>query len=156
MTLEQLSWHVDDVVARELQGLKGVGRVERYGGVDREIRSRSIPIACSRSASPRARSTARSAPPMSISPAGAARSAGRSRIRTLAGARTVAELAETKIMLAGGREVRLKELGRVEDSTPSRAPSAASQAARRRLLGLPLQGLERVSVKEPWPRASSS
>lgn len=38
MTLEQLSWHVDDIVARELQGLKGVGRVERYGGVDREIR----------------------------------------------------------------------------------------------------------------------
>ena len=38
MTLEQLSWHVDDVIKRQLQGLKGVGRVERYGGVDREIR----------------------------------------------------------------------------------------------------------------------
>ena len=37
-TLEQLSWHVDDVIKRQLQGLKGVGRVERYGGVDREIR----------------------------------------------------------------------------------------------------------------------
>ncbi|MFW1567991.1 efflux RND transporter permease subunit, partial [Vibrio parahaemolyticus] len=29
MTLEQLSWHVDDVIKRQLQGLKGVGRVER-------------------------------------------------------------------------------------------------------------------------------
>ena len=38
MTLEQLSWHVDDVIKRQLQGLKGVGRIERYGGVDREIR----------------------------------------------------------------------------------------------------------------------
>ncbi len=38
MTLEQLSWHVDDVVKREVQGLKGVGRVERYGGVNREIK----------------------------------------------------------------------------------------------------------------------
>ncbi|MFM9975377.1 MAG: efflux RND transporter permease subunit, partial [Beijerinckiaceae bacterium] len=38
MTLEQLSWHVDDVVKRQLQGAKGVGRVSRIGGVDREIR----------------------------------------------------------------------------------------------------------------------
>ena len=38
MTLEQLSWHVDDVIKRRLQATKGVGRVERYGGVDREIR----------------------------------------------------------------------------------------------------------------------
>ena len=38
MTLEQLSWHVDDVVKRQLLGLKGVGKVERYGGVNREIR----------------------------------------------------------------------------------------------------------------------
>ena len=37
MTLEELSWHVDDVIKRKLQGLKGVGRVERYGGVTREI-----------------------------------------------------------------------------------------------------------------------
>ena len=37
MTLEELSWYVDDVVIRKLQGLKGVARVDRYGGVDREI-----------------------------------------------------------------------------------------------------------------------
>src|SRR5690606_38965130 len=38
MTLEQLSWHIDDVVIRQLQGLGGVGRVQRIGGVSREIR----------------------------------------------------------------------------------------------------------------------
>ncbi len=38
MTLEQLSWHVDDVVKRRLMSVKGVGKVERYGGVKREIR----------------------------------------------------------------------------------------------------------------------
>ncbi|MET0432403.1 MAG: efflux RND transporter permease subunit, partial [Hyphomicrobium sp.] len=31
MTLEQLSWFVDDVIKRKLQATKGVGRVERYG-----------------------------------------------------------------------------------------------------------------------------
>ena len=39
MTLEQLSWHVDDQVIRSLQGLPGVGRVERIGGVAREVLS---------------------------------------------------------------------------------------------------------------------
>ena len=42
-TLEQLSWYVDDVVVRELQGLKGVGRVDRIGGVKREIHVRLDP-----------------------------------------------------------------------------------------------------------------
>ncbi|MDB5651344.1 MAG: AcrB/AcrD/AcrF family protein, partial [Hyphomicrobiales bacterium] len=38
MTIEELSWFVDDVVARSLQSVKGVGGVSRVGGVDREIR----------------------------------------------------------------------------------------------------------------------
>ncbi len=117
MTLEQLSWHVDDVVARELQGLKGWAGSTAMAASTGKSASRSIPTGCWRSAPRRARSTARSARPMSISPAGAARSAGRNRRSARsAGARTVAELAETKITLSGGREVRLKELGRVEDS----------------------------------------
>ncbi|MGE3710679.1 MAG: efflux RND transporter permease subunit, partial [Hyphomicrobiaceae bacterium] len=37
MTPEELSWFVDDVVARRLQGLQGVGKFERIGGVEREI-----------------------------------------------------------------------------------------------------------------------
>jgi multidrug efflux pump subunit AcrB len=38
-------------------------------------------------------------------------------IRTLGSAKTVKDLAETKISLSGGRQVRLEELGRVVDST---------------------------------------
>ena len=37
MTAADLAWFVDDTVTRELQGLAGVGRVERIGGADREI-----------------------------------------------------------------------------------------------------------------------
>jgi len=37
MTMEGLSWFIDDVVMRDLQGVKGIGRVERVGGVKREI-----------------------------------------------------------------------------------------------------------------------
>jgi multidrug efflux pump subunit AcrB len=38
MTPEELSWFVDDVAARALQSVRGVGGVDRIGGVDREIR----------------------------------------------------------------------------------------------------------------------
>ncbi|MBN9449529.1 MAG: efflux RND transporter permease subunit [Bosea sp.] len=117
MTLEQLSWHVDDVVARELQGLKGVGRVERYGGVDREIRISLDPdrlLALGVTAG----EVNRQIRATNVDLAGGRGEVGgqEQAIRTLAGARSVAELAESKIQLTGGREVRLKELGRVEDS----------------------------------------
>ena len=39
MTLEQLSWFVDDVVKRKLQGAaRASAEIDRIGGVDREIR----------------------------------------------------------------------------------------------------------------------
>ena len=38
MTPEELSWFVDDTVARALQSVPGVSKVERVGGVEREIR----------------------------------------------------------------------------------------------------------------------
>ncbi len=116
-TLEQLSWHVDDVIARELQGLKGVGRVDRNGGVDREIRISLDPdrlLALGITAAEvnkQVRAT-------NVDLAGGRSEIGgqEQAIRTLAGARSVQELADAKITLPGGREVRLRELGKVEDS----------------------------------------
>src|SRR5208283_3703706 len=35
MSVEQLSWFVDDSVARDLQSIRGVGEVKRLGGVER-------------------------------------------------------------------------------------------------------------------------
>ncbi|WNJ90833.1 efflux RND transporter permease subunit [Bosea sp. 685] len=117
MTLEQISWHVDDVVARELQGLKGVGRIDRFGGVDREIRISLDPdrlLALGTTAG----EVNRQIRATNVDLAGGRGEVGgqEQAIRTLASARTVAELADSKITLTGGREVRLKELGRVEDS----------------------------------------
>ena len=37
MTLEQLSWFIDDVVAKRLLGVEGMAEVNRFAGVDREI-----------------------------------------------------------------------------------------------------------------------
>jgi len=38
LSVEQLSWFIDDSVARDLQSIRGVGEVKRSGGVDREVR----------------------------------------------------------------------------------------------------------------------
>ncbi len=117
MTLEELSWHVDDVIKRKVQGLKGVGRVERYGGVTREIvislnPDRLLALGVTASAvNQQIRAT-------NVDLGGGRGEVGgqEQAIRTLAGARSVASLGETRIVLPGGREVRLKELGRVEDA----------------------------------------
>src|SRR3546814_4792891 len=41
MTLEQLSWFVDNTVAKELLAIPGMAKVSHTGGVDREIRVKS-------------------------------------------------------------------------------------------------------------------
>jgi multidrug efflux pump subunit AcrB len=118
MTLEQLSWYVDDVVKRQLQGLAGVGRVDRYGGADREIRVDLDPSKL------QALGVTAASVNAQLAATNADFGAGRGdvgnteqAIRTLGGARTLNELRETKISLAGGREVKLGDLGTVTDST---------------------------------------
>jgi multidrug efflux pump subunit AcrB len=116
-TPEQLSWFVDDVVKRALQGLRGVSQVERIGGVDREIlvsldpdRVQSVGLTAV-DVSRRLRGT-------NIDLAGGrAEIGGRDQaIRTLAGARTLNELAGTMIALPTGGAVRLDDLGTVTDT----------------------------------------
>ena len=116
-TPEQLSWFVDDTVIRALQGLKGVGRVERMGGVEREIQVRLDPDRLAALGVTAAQVNAQ------LRSTNVDRSGGRSEfggqeqaIRTLASADTVQGLASTKIALAGGRQVRLSDLGETVDT----------------------------------------
>ncbi len=115
---EQISWFVDDTVARELQSIRGVGQVTRSGGVDREIRvaldpSRLLALgvtAASVSAQLRATNVDLAG--------GRGEIAGQEQaIRTLAGTRTVEDLAALPIVLGGGRHARLDELGTVSDAS---------------------------------------
>lgn len=116
MTLEQLSWHVDDVVKRKLMTLKGVGKVERYGGVKREIRIELDPdrlLAYGVTAAEVNRQVRATNTDLG---SGRGEVGGQEQaIRVLAGARDMAALAATKIDLASGRQVRLSDLGRVYD-----------------------------------------
>jgi hydrophobe/amphiphile efflux-1 (HAE1) family protein len=116
MTAEQLSWFVDDTAARELQSLKGVGEVKRFGGVDREIRVALDPDKLLALGVTAAQVNAQLRADNIDLGGGRAELAGQEQaIRTLAGARTVADLAATPIALPGDRRVRLDELATVTD-----------------------------------------
>ncbi|MDR5651670.1 efflux RND transporter permease subunit [Ruixingdingia sedimenti] len=117
MTLEELSWFVDDTVIRSLQGQPGIGRIDRYGGANREIRMELDPVRLDGfgitavQVSQQLRAT--------NADVGAGRSnlgGGEQAIRTLGDAATAQRLAETTIALPSGRHVRLSDLGAVVDS----------------------------------------
>lgn len=117
MTMEELSWFVDDVVKRELQSANGVSSVARVGGVDREIRVALDPdrlLALGVTAG----EVNRQVRATNIDLAGGRGEIGgrEQAIRTLAGKQTVEDLAATSIALSGGRKVRLDALAEVTDS----------------------------------------
>jgi multidrug efflux pump subunit AcrB len=120
-TPEQLSYFVDDVVKRALQGVRNVAQVERIGGVEREILVSLDPDRLQASGltavdvSRRLRGT-------NVDLAGGRAEIGKNdqAIRTLAGAKTLNELAGTMISLPTGGEVRLDDLGTVTDTIADR------------------------------------
>ncbi len=120
-TPEELSWFVDTVAIRALQGVRGVAQVERIGGAEREIsvsldpdRLQAVGLTAA-GVSHRLRGN-------NVNLAGGrAEIGGRDQtIRTLAGAKTLAELAGTMIALPMGGEVRLEDLGTVTDTIADR------------------------------------
>lgn len=117
MTLEELSWFVDDTIKRAIQGKSGIGRVDRYGGSDREIRIElnedrlnSFGITAADVNGQLRR--------MNLDLGSGRGQVGGSEqaIRTLGDSRDVASLANTMISLPNGRFVRLSELGTVTDT----------------------------------------
>ena len=121
MTLEELSWFIDDTVARKLQGVRGVAQVSRVGGVKREIRVSLNPerlLALGITAG----EVNHQLLATNTDLAGGRGEVGGAEqsIRALASASTVGRLASTSITIPGGRKVRLDQLGQVTDSAEER------------------------------------
>ncbi|MCJ2086275.1 efflux RND transporter permease subunit [Methylobacterium sp. E-005] len=117
MTPEDLSWFVDDVVARGLQSVKGVGGVERLGGVAREIRVTLKPdrlLALGITAADVNRQLRLTSADMA---GGRAEIGGQEQsIRALAASASLETLAKTSIVMPGNRKVRLDELATLSDT----------------------------------------
>ncbi len=116
LTLEQLSWFVDDTVISELQGLKGVSRVDRYGGVTREIEVEVDPDRLAAlGVSVGQISEALSAANADMT-GGRAEIAGREQtIRALGATQSIEDLRKLEIPLAGSRRVRVEQVATVTD-----------------------------------------
>ena len=117
MTLEELSWFVDDTVKRALQGQPGVGRIDRYGGADREIRVSLNPGRLDAYGITAADVNQQIRGTNVDLGSGRGQVAGNEQtIRTLGDARSVSQLANTTIGLSNGRFVKLSELGTITDT----------------------------------------
>ncbi len=117
MTIEQLSWFVDDTVAKALLGVEGVANIDRGGGVDREIRvildpmrMQSLGVTASQINNVLRQTNVDSG-------GGQAEIAGsRQSVRVLGNADTAFELGQRQIQLGNGRTVRLREVATVRDA----------------------------------------
>ena len=116
MTIEELSWFTDDTLTRALQGRPGVGRVDRYGGVNREIRVSLDPVLLgSYGITALAVSQQLAQTNADLGSGKTEFGSGEQAIRTLGNQQTVSGLANATIALPNGRFVRLADLGEVID-----------------------------------------
>ena len=117
MTMEEISWFVDDTVTRALQGKPGIGRVTRVGGADREIRVELDPVKLdSYGVTAQAISGQIAATNANLGSGKVTLGESEQVIRTLGDQGTVESLANTTIALPSGRFVKLTDLGQVVDT----------------------------------------
>lgn len=116
MTLEQLSWFVDDTVSRRLLAVEGMASVSRNGGVNREIRvildpakMQSLGVTASQINAVLRQQNLNAA-------GGQSEIAGsRQSVRILGNASNAYELSQRNISLGGGRSVKLADVAEVTD-----------------------------------------
>jgi HAE1 family hydrophobic/amphiphilic exporter-1 len=116
MTPQDISWFIDNDLARQLLAVPGISQVMRIGGVDREIRIEVDPERL-RSYGVSADSISNQLRTLNIDlPGGQAQVGGQAQsIRTLGGAQTVEELGQLRITAQDGRSVRLSDLAAISD-----------------------------------------
>ena len=116
MTLEQLSWFVDDTVARRLLSVEGMASVSRNGGVNREIRivldpakMQSLGVTASQINGVLRQQNVNAS-------GGQSQIAGsRQSVRVLGNASDAFALSQTQISLGGGRSIKLADVAEVTD-----------------------------------------
>jgi multidrug efflux pump subunit AcrB len=122
---EALSWYVDNNITKLLLGVKGVGAVNRVGGVTRQVRVELDPnklLALNLTASEissQLRQIQQEAPGGRTDLGGSEQA-----VRTVATVQTAEQLAQMEISLRDGRHLRLSQVADVSDSIAERRSAA--------------------------------
>ncbi|GAA6141079.1 efflux RND transporter permease subunit [Hydrogenophaga sp. 5NK40-0174] len=133
---EAISWFVDNDIAKLLLSVRGVGAVNRVGGVDREVQILLDPLklqALGATAADISRQLAR----VQIESAGGRADLGGSQqpLRTLSAMQSAQDIAAMQVALPDGRSIRLDQVADVRDTIAE--PTAAAF-----LDGKPVVGFE--------------
>ncbi|QUX92347.1 RND transporter [Marinomonas sp. A3A] len=125
MSEEALSWYIDNTISKHVLSVPGLGRFERVGGVQREIRIGLDPTKLT------GLGATASDVSQALSNAQLESSGGRMQlgnmeqsVRTIATVKTAAELNAFPIVLADGRQLRLDQVANVQDTTAERSQIA--------------------------------
>jgi multidrug efflux pump subunit AcrB len=147
---QELSWFVDNAVAKRLLNVPGVGSVKRVGGVTREIRVElddarmaALQVAAV-DVSRQLRSVQREAPGGRGDVSGAEQS-----VRTIATVQTADQLAAMDIPLPDGRRVRLDQIAKVSDTVAE--PRSLAEQDGKRVVGFEIfrtKGASETKVAE--------
>ncbi len=138
MSEEEVSWFVDNNISKLLLGVKGVGAVNRVGGVTRQVRVELDPtkmLALNLTASEisaQLRQIQQEAPGGRTDLGGMEQS-----VRTVATVQTAQQLGQMELSLRDGRRIRLDQVANVSDSIAERRSAALHN-------GKPVVGFEIV------------
>lgn len=135
---EDLSWFVDNKITKLLLGVKGVGAVNRVGGVTRQIRIELDPTKLLALGLSAAEISTQLRQVQQEAPGGRADVGGMEQaVRTVATVQTAEQLAQMEIALRDGRHLRLDEVASVSDASAERRSAALHD-------GKPVVGFEIV------------
>ena len=132
----ELSWYVDDEVSRALMSVPGVGRVDRMGGLDREVLIEVDPAKLDAHGITASEvSMALKSHQLDVSGGLGKLGGGEQALRVAASARIADDLRALSLPLADGRQLRLDQVARVRDGAAPRTQAA-------RLDGRPAVGFQ--------------
>lgn len=117
MTLEELSWFVDNTIAKELLSIDGMAQVRRSGGVSREIRVVLDPARMQAQGITASQVNQQLRQTNLNAAGGRAEIAGSEQaVRVLGNAPSAYALGETQLSVGGGRTIKLSDIATVRDS----------------------------------------
>ena len=130
MDEEELSWFVDDIVAKTVLGVTGVGRFERVGGVQREVLIEVDPTRMA-SLGISAGDISRALRQIQQETSGGRGQLGgqEQSLRTIATVRQAQDLAALRITLPNGQVFRLDQVATIVDGAAERSQAATCDSA---------------------------